>query len=116
VVESDWVYQVEDLLTRAAQTVHVSRLKFYYDSSLHVIESLLEHIAHQQSGYEVSSLKDLRWSSLHVRCEVLVGRRRFEQMDDTWEPFTTVLENVPNLAHRLLLPLPNQVLAIASTL
>jgi Integrase zinc binding domain len=46
-VESDWVFQVGDLLTRATQTVHASRLKFYYDSSLHVTESLLEHVAHQ---------------------------------------------------------------------
>jgi hypothetical protein len=111
VVESDWVFQVEDLLTRATQTVHASRLKFYHDSSLHVTESLLEHVAHQQNGYEVSSLKDLLWSSFHVRYEVLVNWLGFEPMEDTWGPLSTVLEDAPYLVHRLLLRLPDQVLA-----
>jgi hypothetical protein len=76
-VESDWVFQVEDLLARAIQTVYASRLKFYHGPSLHVAESLLEHVAHQQSGCEVSSLKDLRRSSFRVRDEVLISWRGF---------------------------------------
>jgi hypothetical protein len=61
-VESDWVFQVQYLLTNSATAVHATRLKFYCDKDLEITEDLLAHIAHQQSGYEASRLKDLRWS------------------------------------------------------
>ena len=70
-VESEWVYHVQDLLTQVVTVVHSSRIKFYDDASLNVSEELLQHVAFQQSGYEVSTLRDVRWSISNSRFEVL---------------------------------------------
>jgi hypothetical protein len=107
-VDSDWVYQVEDLLNGFTTAVHASRLKLYCDQDLNVTEELLAQIAHQQSGFEVASLRDLRWSPADVRYETQVAWRGFEPDEDTWEPLTTMLEDVPALFTILLARHPNK--------
>jgi hypothetical protein len=101
-VESEWVYHVQDLLTKAVTVVHSSRMKFYDDASLDVSEELLQHVAFQQSGYEVSSLRDVRRSISNSRFEVLVSWRGFDTAEDTWEPLSSLAADVPQLLHRFL--------------
>ena len=37
---SDWVYEVEDLITQKREKVHAEQLKFYSESDLEVTEEL----------------------------------------------------------------------------
>jgi hypothetical protein len=50
-VESDWLFEVEDLISGERAITHSARLEFYHDQSLSVTEDLNEHVAHNQSGF-----------------------------------------------------------------
>ncbi|GMF10760.1 unnamed protein product [Phytophthora lilii] len=59
---SNWIFEVRNLVTGQQKEVHVSRLKFYSDSSLDVSEDLLLHIAHNSEGHIVDSLLEARYN------------------------------------------------------
>lgn len=52
-VESDWVFEVQDLMNGRTSLVHANRLKFYADSKLNVTDELLESINHNDTQYSV---------------------------------------------------------------
>ncbi|ETV64186.1 hypothetical protein H257_18891 [Aphanomyces astaci] len=60
-VTSNWVYDVEILLTHDLRLVHTSRLKFYADCDLDVTSELLAHIAHNSEGFIVEAMMDARY-------------------------------------------------------
>ena len=82
--------------------MHSSRIKFYDDASLNVSEELLQHVAFQQSGYEVSTLRDVRWSISNSQFEVLLFWRGFNPVEDTREPLSSMAADIPHLLHRFL--------------
>jgi hypothetical protein len=83
---SDHVFEVEDLNTGTVTAEHDSRLRFYADASLDVTADLLSHIAHNNQGYDVRALMDLRYDLEAKRFLVLVSWLGFEAQDNTWEP------------------------------
>ncbi|KAF0747467.1 hypothetical protein AaE_007718 [Aphanomyces astaci] len=60
-VTSNWVYDVEILLTHDLRLVHTSRLKFYADCDLDVTSELLAHIVHNSEGFIVEAMMDARY-------------------------------------------------------
>jgi hypothetical protein len=99
---SDHVFEVEDLNTGTVTAKHDSRLRFYADASLDVTADLLSHIAHNNQGYDVRALMDLRYDLEAKRFLVLVFWLGFEAQDNTWEPLVTLYNDVPDLVERLL--------------
>jgi hypothetical protein len=111
---SDFAFEVADLSTGKVSAVHASRLRFYADSALDVSVDLLAHIAHTDQGYEVEALLDLRYDADSTSFQVCVAWSGFDKSDHTWEPLSTLAEDVPQLVERLLSDLPDQALVTAA--
>jgi hypothetical protein len=76
-VESDWLFEVEDLISGERAITHSARLKFYHDQSLNDTEDLIEHVAHNQSGFEIDTMNELRKCPVSLLYEVNVSWRGF---------------------------------------
>ncbi|OWY93033.1 hypothetical protein PHMEG_00037716 [Phytophthora megakarya] len=92
---SSWIFTVKNLITGDDREVHASRIKFYNDATLDVSEDLLHHIAHNSEGHVVAEILDSRYSESEKRFELLVSWRGLSNADDSWEPATTLLEDIP---------------------
>jgi hypothetical protein len=91
----NYVFDVEYILTKVITPVHATLLRFYHDSSLDETVDLLPHIAHQNQGYEVRKLLDLRYDAEARAYYLLVSRICFEEADNTWEPLNILYEDLP---------------------
>jgi hypothetical protein len=75
-LESDYVFVVENLLTKEVKAAHATRLRFYKDKELNVTAELAqaaEHNNHQL--YVVSKILDARYNEPEMVHELLVARR-----------------------------------------
>jgi Integrase core domain/Chromo (CHRromatin Organisation MOdifier) domain len=99
---SDWVFNVEDLITGKCVDVHSSRLRFYHDASLTLDAELIEHIAHNEKGYPVECLLELKYSREDKRFMALVSWLGFPQEESTWEPLISLHEDVPEKVEAFL--------------
>ena len=83
------------------QFVHAARMKFYSDSSLNVTEKLIEQVAHDDTGYIIEELLDIRKNGdsfdVHVRW---LG---FSSLDDTWEDVFGLAHQVPKMLMKFLM-------------
>ena len=102
-VTSDWLYDVQHLLTAQVREVHASRLKFYADSTLAVTEDLKDHIAHNDQGYVVEDFKACRWNADAKCFEVQVKWRGLTEAEMTWESATNLLEDLPRVMKKFVL-------------
>ena len=97
------LFEVEDLRNGSVETIHATRIRFYHDSSLNVSEELIAHIAHNEQGYEVEDIKEIRYSRKEKNFEVRVHWKGFESpQDDTWEELKKMREDVPDIVSRFL--------------
>ncbi|POM68501.1 Chromodomain containing hypothetical protein putative [Phytophthora palmivora] len=92
---SNWIFEIENLITGERREVHASRLKFYADSSLEVTEDLLRHVAHNSEGHVVDSLLAARYNAQEKRHELKVHWRGLAEAEDSWEPAAVLLQDVP---------------------
>jgi hypothetical protein len=77
-VESDYVFVVENLLTRVLKTAHATRPRFYQDKQLNISAELgqaTEYNDHEQSVE--SKIFDARYNYQEIFYELLVGWRGF---------------------------------------
>ena len=113
--ESALVYEVEDLLNQSNNLIHVSRLKFYADSQLHMTETLLDTIDHNEVHYNVvTKILGLRFNSLNNRFEVQCKWKGFGLEEPTWEPFANMREDIPDMLDKFLQTFTNQELVAAA--
>jgi RNase H-like domain found in reverse transcriptase/Reverse transcriptase (RNA-dependent DNA polymerase)/Integrase core domain/Integrase zinc binding domain len=108
---SQFVFEVEDLLTKIVTPVHSTRLRFYHDPSLSVTADILAHLAHQTQGYEVDALLDLRYDPEAKAFLIQVSWLGFEATDNTWEPLLTLYEDIPSAVLQFLASSPDRALA-----
>jgi hypothetical protein len=90
--ESDYVFVLENLLTKELKAAHATRLRFYKDKELNVTAELAqaaEHNDHQL--YVVSKLLDARYNEQEMFHELLVAWRGFPFGEATWEPYSVWL-------------------------
>ncbi|GAB9472090.1 hypothetical protein Gpo141_00009281 [Globisporangium polare] len=77
--------------------VHPSRLKFYADESLNVTEELLEQVTAQDRVMSVEGVIQHKDNVEICAYEVLVRWKGLEEIEDSWEPLSTIAEEVPKL-------------------
>jgi hypothetical protein len=93
--ESNYIFIVRDLRTRATQAVHGTRLKFFRNSSFEVTDDVTEYLQFLDGELCIVELfigirlKDGR-AQLHVIW------RGFELEDATWENLDVMNEDLPN--------------------
>jgi Chromo (CHRromatin Organisation MOdifier) domain len=102
-VESDYVLVVENLLTKELKAAHVTRLRFCKDKELNVTAELAraaEHNDHQL--YVVSKILDARYNEQEMFHELLVAWRGFPVEKTTWEPYSVMAVDVPDMVAKFI--------------
>jgi Chromo (CHRromatin Organisation MOdifier) domain len=102
-VESDYVFVVENLLTKDLKAVHATFLRFYKDKELNVTAELsqaAEHNNHQI--YVVSKILDARCNEQEIFLELLVAWRGFPVGEATWEPYPIMDVDVPDMVAKFM--------------
>ena len=98
---SNWVYEIEDLLNNNPVTnreiVHASRLKFYHDASLNVNTELIDQMTRDRGDVTYEQLLNHRYDRGDARWEILVKWIGLEDVENSWEPATTVYTNNKNM-------------------
>jgi hypothetical protein len=101
-VESDYVFVVENLLTKELKAAHATRLRFYKDKELNVTSELAqaaEHRYHQL--YVVSTILDARYNEQEMFHELLVVCRGFPG-EATWKPYSVMAVDVPEMVAKFM--------------
>ncbi|GMF23687.1 unnamed protein product [Phytophthora lilii] len=93
----EYSFIVEHLLTGGKFEVHGSRLKFYVDASMNVNEEILEHVAKQGIVLAAECIRDHPYNPTAKQWELLVSWHGLQEIEDSWEPFTSMLRDVPGL-------------------
>jgi hypothetical protein len=100
-VESDYVFVVENLLTKKLKAAYATRLRLCKDKELNVTAELAqasEHNDHQL--FVVSKILDARYNEQEMFNELLVAWRGFPVGEATWEPFMAV--DVPEMVAKFM--------------
>jgi hypothetical protein len=105
------VLDVEDFLTGDVRPVHVSRLRLYSESSLDATADLRQQIAHNQLGYDVHALQDIRFGADVNLYLVRVSCLGFDDGESTWEPLVSLIEDVPEMVEAFLNSLKDKILS-----
>jgi hypothetical protein len=102
-VESDYLFVVENLLTKELKAAHATRLRFYKDKDLNVTAKLAqaaEHNDHQL--YVVSKILDARYNEQEMFYELLVAWRGFPVGEATCEPYSVMAADVPDMVAKCM--------------
>ena len=87
------VFTIQDLVWDDVQArVHAERLSFYADSALNVTEELLNTLRHNDRGYTVHSMSDMRQDA----------DGGYSILDSTTKPFINLLQDVPRILKKHL--------------
>jgi Chromo (CHRromatin Organisation MOdifier) domain len=102
-VESDCVFVVENLLTKEIQAAHATRLRFFKDKELDVTAELAQAAKHNDHElYVVSKILDARYNEQEMFHELLVAWRGFPVGDATWEPYSIMAVDVPEMVAKFM--------------
>jgi Chromo (CHRromatin Organisation MOdifier) domain len=86
-MESDYVFVVENLLTKELKAAHAARLGFYKDKELNVTAELAQAAEHNDNQlYVVSKILDARYNDQEMYHEFFVAWRGFPVLEAIWEP------------------------------
>eukprot|EP00172_Hildenbrandia_rubra_P002599 Plantae.Rhodophyta-Hildenbrandia_rubra.ctg3560.p1 GENE.Plantae.Rhodophyta-Hildenbrandia_rubra.ctg3560~~Plantae.Rhodophyta-Hildenbrandia_rubra.ctg3560.p1 ORF type:complete len:305 (+),score=28.60 Plantae.Rhodophyta-Hildenbrandia_rubra.ctg3560:801-1715(+) len=112
---SDLIYECEDLITGKKNLFHANRLKHYADSDLNMTEEFLDAVQHNDPQLQtVEQVLHLRFNPTLERYEVQVKWRGFDHEEPTWEPYATMLEDIPDVMAVFLNEYQNQKLVSAA--
>lgn len=93
---SEYIFQIEDLITGGKQDVHGRRLKFFRNSSFEIDEEIRDHLAYQQDELLViEDFEDIRERSGVI--EIAVKWMGFDKSENDWVEFSTLREDVPEM-------------------
>lgn len=102
-VESDSIYEVENILTFKRAVVHHSRLMHYSDAALEItveLEAAVEHMDHEV--FTVKKFTDLRYNPDSAEYEVLTEWKGYAACDTTWEPMSSLKMDCPAFLDKFL--------------
>jgi hypothetical protein len=102
-VESDYVFVVENLLTKELKAAHATRLRFYKDKELNLTAELAQAAEHNDHKlYVVSNILDARYNEQEMFHELLVAWRGFPVGEATWEPYSVMAVDVPDMVAKFM--------------
>jgi hypothetical protein len=101
-VFSDWVYEVEDLITKKRDKIHAERLKFYSESDLDVTEELRNQIAHNDEKFEIEEILDIKYEDQYDRYMILIRWKNFGDDENTWEFIEEIWETTRDVVRNYL--------------
>jgi hypothetical protein len=102
-VESDYVFVVENLLTKELKAAHATRLRFYKNKDLNVTAELAQAAEHNDHKlYVVSKILDARYNEQEMFHELLVAWRGFPVEEATWEPYSVMAVHVPDMVAKFI--------------
>jgi hypothetical protein len=102
-VESDYVFVVENLLTKELKAAHATRLRFYKDKEPNVTAELAQAADHNDHQLFVfSKILDARYNKQEMFHEFLVAWRGFPVREATWEPYSVMAVDVPDMVAKFM--------------
>jgi Chromo (CHRromatin Organisation MOdifier) domain len=102
-VESDYVFVVENLLTKELKAAHATRSRFYKDKELNVTAELSQAAEYNDHKlYVVSKILDARYNEQEMFHELLVAWRGFPVGEATWETYSVMAVDVPDMVAKFL--------------
>jgi Chromo (CHRromatin Organisation MOdifier) domain len=102
-VESDYVFFVENLPMKELKAAHAARLRFYKDKELNFTAELARAAEHNDYQiYVVSKILDARYNEQEMFHELLVAWRGFPIREATWEPYSVMAVDVPDMVAKLM--------------
>jgi hypothetical protein len=102
-VESDYVFVVENLLTKDLKAAHATRLRFYKDKDLNITAELAQAAEHNDHKlHVVSKILDARYNEQEILHELLVAWRAFPVGEATWEPYSVMAVAVPVMVAKVM--------------
>ena len=96
-ITSDYVFEVENLVTEEKHQIHGDRLLFYSDSKLNVTEELKTQFAFDNARFEIANILDARESPQSGDLELLISWRGFSNAENSWEPASVIVADAPTL-------------------
>jgi Chromo (CHRromatin Organisation MOdifier) domain len=94
---------VENLLTKELKAAHATRLRFYKDKELNVTAELAQAAEHNDHKlYVVSKILDARYNEQEIFHELLVAWRGFPVGEATWEPYSVMAVDVPDMVAKFV--------------
>jgi hypothetical protein len=107
---SPYAYKVAHLVSGAEKIVHISRLRFYCDALVDLPLPLLDQLTKEQHFdfiYNVERLLDLRYNESSKLFEILVQWEGLSELEQSWEPATELIKQIPDLVKDYLRGLPD---------
>jgi Chromo (CHRromatin Organisation MOdifier) domain len=102
-IESDYVFVVENLLTKELKAAHATRLRLYKDKELNVSAELAQAAEHNDHQLRVvSKILDARYNEQEMFHELLVAWRGFPVGEATWEPYSVMVVDVPDMVAKFM--------------
>jgi hypothetical protein len=102
-VESDHVFDVENLLTKELKAAHATRMRFYEDMELNVTAELAQAAEHNEHQLDVlSKILDARYNEQEMFHELLVAWRGFPVGEATWDPYSVMAVEVPDVVAKFM--------------
>ena len=98
---SEYLFEVEDLVTKERTVAHGRRLKHFRNADYEVTEDLLQHLDYQRGELLViESFDDIREKNGQIEC--LVKWKGFEESENDWLTAELLQEDVPDLYREYL--------------
>jgi Chromo (CHRromatin Organisation MOdifier) domain len=99
------VFVVENLLTKDLKAALATRLRFYKDKELNDtffagLTQASDHNYHEL--YVVSKILDARYNEQETLHELLVAWRGFPVGETTWEPYSVMAADVPDMVAKFM--------------
>ena len=81
---NNYVFQVENLITKEQKQIHGDRMLFYCDSRLNVTEELKTQFAFDNERFEVENVCDARKNPQTGDIELLIRWKGFSEAENSW--------------------------------
>jgi hypothetical protein len=101
--EPDYVFVIENLLSKELKSWHATRFRFCKDKELNVTAELAqaaEHNDHQL--YVLSKILDARDNEQEMFHELLVAWRGLPVEEATWKPYSVMAMGVPDMVTKFM--------------
>jgi Chromo (CHRromatin Organisation MOdifier) domain len=102
-VKSDYLFVVENLLTKELKAAHATRLRLYMNKDLNVTAELAQAADHNDRQlYVVSKILDTRYNEQEMFRELLVAWRGLPAGEATWELYSVMALDVPDMLAKFM--------------